>query len=158
VALLVLVVIAAAGGYGYLHYVRDDDGGATAQPEATPKVCPTAPAPPAPGAVTIRLFNGTARDGLGASVAADLATRGFVLAPAANAPAPNPGRTKVTYAVAGTESAAQLVAAQVVDADVAVDPAVPPGGVDVVLGDGFTRLRTPQEALTAFAALPAPPC
>jgi hypothetical protein len=155
--LVVLLALVAGGGYAYLTVVRDDD--ADEGTAAPPVVCPTAapapaPAVPAPAAVTIRLLNGTERDGLAASVAADLTLRGFVVGATGNAPARNPGPSRVSAAVDG-RPAALLVAAQVPDAEVAADPAVPAGTVDLVLGDAFTGLRTPEQATAALAAATA---
>ncbi|MCW2622223.1 MAG: hypothetical protein JWL64_1825 [Frankiales bacterium] len=152
---VVVLALLAAVGVGTWKW-RDRGTTSDAAPAVVcPTTAPAQPGLPAPAAVTVRLLNGTARDGLGAAVAADLTARGFVVGTPANAPAPNPGRARVGYAAADLP-AAQLLAAQVLDADVAVDPAVVPGSVDLVLGDAFARLRTPEESAAVVAAL-APP-
>lgn len=155
---LAVAAVAAIGGGAYA--LRRDDGAAQqrlAQPPASR--CPTAaatPSPaspaarppalvlPAPGTVTFRLLNGTPRDGLGRSLGEALAARGFRVASTGNAPKALSGPSKV-YFGPGARPAAQLVAIHVIGAELAPVPTAPRGAVDLVIGTGFARLRTPAE-------------
>jgi hypothetical protein len=163
VVLVVLLVAAVAVGAYLLH--REDDGAgrvtqAARCPSAAPVPSPKAPtrpvALPAPRSVKLTLLNGTARSGLARTVGDELARRGFTVGGMGNAPRPLTGATVVSYGP-GSAPAAQTVAAQLLGARIAPRPGAP--GVEVTLGSGFARLRTPAEVAAYTRALlsPAPP-
>lgn len=181
---LTVASVAAVGGGAYA--LRQDDGAAQQRlaqpgpsgcPSAVPTTTPPSAASPKPGAPTLvlpatgkvsfRLLNGTARDGLGRTLGDALATRGFQVKSTGNAPKPLTGPSRV-YFGPGARPAAQLVAIHVIGAELSPVPTAPKGAVDLVIGTGFARLRTPAEvktftarvlagtAPTAAAATPAP--
>ena len=157
-AVLALACVAAVGGGAYA--LRRDDAAVPdrlAGPSPTPCATPSpAPAPaavpavrpaltlPAPGQAAFRLLNGTARDGLGRTVGDELARRGFKVKSTGNAPKALSGPSRVYFGPGG-RPAAQLVAIHVIGAELAPVPNAPKGAVDLVLGSGFTRLRTADE-------------
>ncbi|MDP3712093.1 MAG: LytR C-terminal domain-containing protein [Mycobacteriales bacterium] len=160
---LTVAAVAAVGGGAYA--LRKDDGAAPQRlaqpgPSACPTAVPTTPAPsgapaptlvlPAPGKVSFRLLNGTARDGLGRTLGDALATRGFQVKSTGNAPKSLSGPSKV-YFGPGARPAAQLVAIHVIGAELSPVPTAPKGAVDLVIGSGFARLRTPAEVKTFTA-------
>jgi hypothetical protein len=162
--LLAVACVAAVGGGAWA--LRRDDGAApdrlssSPTPTACPSAAATAPAPtarpaapvvlPAPGQVTFRLLNGTPRDGLGRTVGDALAARGFRVKSTGNAPKALAGASRVYFGPGGRPGA-QLVAIHVIGAVLSPVPNAPKGAIDVVLGTGFVRLRTPAE-VTSFAA------
>jgi LytR cell envelope-related transcriptional attenuator len=165
---LTVAAVAAVGGGAYA--LRKDDGAAQqrlAQPgpsacsTAGPTTAPTKPAAPtkagaptlvlpATGKVSFRLLNGTARDGLGRTLGDALAQRGFQVKSTGNAPKPLTGPSRV-YFGPGARPAAQLVAIHVIGAELSPVPTAPKGAVDLVIGSGFARLRTPAEVKTFTA-------
>ncbi|MCW2605774.1 MAG: LytR family transcriptional regulator, partial [Frankiales bacterium] len=128
---------------------------AALRPVALLPVAATAVVLPAPGQVRLRLLNGTPRDGLGRTVGAALAARGFGVLSTGNAPAPLPGPSRVAFGPGG-RPAATLLAAHVSGARLVPSPAMPRGAVDLVLGAAFVRLRTPAEVARSVTALTAP--
>jgi hypothetical protein len=160
--LTVVLLVLVAGGVWYA--TRDDSGGvlqaaacpsptasaASPSPAAAPPVqAATAPLVlPAPGQVQMVLLNGSGRDLLARTVGNELAARGFRVAGMGNAPGLT-GPSKVSFGP-GARPAATLVAAQLLGAQLVPVPTAAKGAVDVVLGTGFERLRTPAEA-TAHA-------
>lgn len=161
-----LAAVAAIGGGAFA--LRRDDGSAPQRlADGTATACPsarsTAPAAspggaatpsalvlPATGKVAFRLLNGTDRDGLGKSLGDLLAARGFRVKSTGNAPKAVAGASKV-YFGPGARPAAQLLAIHVIGAELAPVPTAPAGAVDLVIGSGFARLRTPAE-VKAFTA------
>jgi hypothetical protein len=107
---------------------------------------------PAPGQVTLRLLNGTGRDRLARMVADELARRGFRVTHTGNAPRALVGASRVYYGPAG-RPAALLVSAHVLGSSVVPVPSAGRGAVDVVLGSGFVRVRTPTETAAYIRAL-----
>jgi hypothetical protein len=114
--------------------------------------------------VTVTVYNATDRDGLAARVAAQLAKRGFRVGTPANDPLgrkiPEPAEVRFGRTGAG---AALRVGAQVAGAVPRVDGRAD-ARVDLVLGDGFRRLRTVERAAAAAKPVavkptsPAPRC
>lgn len=152
-ALVLVLVGAAAGGW----VLRRDAG--TPPPLACPPVAPV-PAPPPPLAaaeVKVNVYNATDRQGLAKTVADELRSRGFDVAKVANDP-----RKRTVDAPAElrhgprAERAAVTVAAQVEGAAPAPDGRKG-GTVDLVLGSGWTDLRTPEAAQAALAPPPPAP-
>jgi LytR cell envelope-related transcriptional attenuator len=169
--LLALGLVAAIAGGAYVLRRQDDTAGRTTAaprcspvPTATAGATPTATvvparpvALPAPGTVSLRLLNGTSRNGLGRTVGDQLAKRGFTVLSTGNAPKQLAGASQVTYG-RGAEAAAQLVATHI-GASVTAAPKAARGSVAVVLGSSFTGLRTPAQAKAAaghvMAVVPA---
>jgi hypothetical protein len=166
--LTVVLLVLVAGGVWYA--TRDDSGGvlqAAACPSPTASAAspsPAAPAPPvqaataplvlpAPGQVQMVLLNGSGRDLLARTVGNELAARGFRVAGMGNAPGLT-GPSKVSFGP-GARPAATLVAAQILGAQLVPVPTAAKGAVDVVLGTGFERLRTPAEATAQAKVLSA---
>lgn len=158
--LLALLLLAAAAGVGW--WLTRDDVDATV---AAPPVCPSGPAAgaaspvalPPSTAVRLRLFNGTATDGLGRAVGEELAARGFAVLSTGNAPAPLAGAPQVQYGTAAGP-AALVLASQVLGADLLPAAADQPADtLDLVLGTSYVRLRTAEEIAAWVAAPPALP-
>lgn len=160
---VVLVLAVAAGAY----LLRRDDTGTTTAAARCPSSAPSASAAatgapkratavrlPEPAKVTFRLLNGSPRDGLARKVGDKLAARGFRISQTGNSPAPLGGPSEVRYG-AGAEAAALLVATQVLDARVVSEANEGKGQLSLVLGTGFSRLRTPEEAGSAAAEVVA---
>lgn len=161
--LVALAVLAAAGAVGW-RLTRDDaddtvaaGSGCPSGPATPATSAPAAVALPPPAAVGVRLFNGTAVDGLGRSVGDELAARGFAVLSTGNAPAPLAGAPQVQYGpTAGP--AALVLAAHVLGADLVPAAAGGPAdALDLVLGSSYVRLRDPAEVAAWLAAPPALP-
>lgn len=164
-ALPVVVAIAAVAAIGGGAYAlrRDDASAPQRLADGTATACPTSPGPsrsadrdqpslvlPAAGKVAFRLLNGTGRDGLGKNLGDLLAARGFQVTSTGNAPKALAGHSRV-YFGPGARPAAQLLAIHVIGAELSPVPSAAHGAVDLVIGSGFTRLRTPAE-VTEFTA------
>lgn len=150
---LVVLLVVGVGAYYALHRNdttsagrRDVRAAASPCPSASSRpVQPARQAPlPTPRAVTLRLLNGTPRNGLGKAVGDQLAVRGFRVTVAGNAPRPQVGRSAVRVGSAA-RPAGTLLARTVLGATLAVDPKAGKGSVTLVLGTTFVRLRTPAE-------------
>jgi hypothetical protein len=163
-AVVVLLVLAAGGAWYATN--RPSSGGVpqaagcpspgapAAVPSASPAASPAQAAPvpialPAPGQVQMVLLNGSGRSLLARSVGNELAARGFRVAGMGNAPG-LAGPTRVSFGPGG-RPAAMLVVAHILGAQLVPVPTAARGALDVVLGTGFQRLRTPAEA-TAYAS------
>lgn len=167
---IVLVVAAAVGAY-LLTRGRGPSAGSGLQPvarcpspapSAAPSAVPTTPpaevAPvrlPAPGAVSLRLLNGTTKSGEGRTVANQLVVRRFKVTDFGNAQRLLAGASTVTYGP-GAAPGAQLVASYVPGARLVPNPKARRGSVEVVLGSSFTALRSPAQAAAAARAAPPP--
>ena len=157
IGLLVLAVAAGAfvgGRELWDRYGDDEDTAVVAAPTCTP--APT-PAPLLrPQQVAVRIYNATPRQGLGAQTAAGLRARGFRVVAVGNT-APLKGFAQVRYAP-GTERHARTLGEHIGRPAYAGDARIR-GTVDLVLGPGFSRLRTPQEIAAARrASVPSPTC
>lgn len=160
---MALVLVLAVGAAGTVSFLQlrgaggKGAGGSSAGPGTAapaPPGCPAQAALPRPGAVTLQLLNGTARDGLGKGVADELAKRGFRVGKTGNAPRPDPGPAHVAYGP-GAAPAARLLAAQFDGARVLPQPTAAKGSVALTLGAAYTRMRTPAEAV-AWLGSPNP--
>lgn len=134
--------------------------GAAEDVRARPAVsCPEpSPAPVVVPAneVAVNVYNATDRRGLAARVAKELDRRGFVVKKVDNDPAKRAvtGVAEVRHSGAGAD-AARTVAAQV-GTVVAVPDQRRGTSVDLVLGAGFDRLLTPEQAAAALSPTPEP--
>ncbi|MFF4650379.1 LytR C-terminal domain-containing protein [Streptomyces sp. NPDC001380] len=118
-----------------------------------------APGPvPSPKAVTVNVYNATAKSGLAGHTADELKRRGFRIGKVGNAPASLDKKVKEAVRLlegrAGSRAAA-LLGAHVTGARNTAD-ARKDGSVDFVIGDGFKALRTPAQAAQALAVLTRP--
>ena len=153
VTLLVVAVAVGAfvSGRTLWDRVGDDSDDVTATPTCTPAAPPMLPLL-RPQQVVVRIYNATPRQGLGAQTAAALKARGFRVTAVDNT-RPLPGFAQVRYAP-GAERHARTLGEHVGRPAYAGDARIR-GTVDLVLGPGFQRLRTPQE-IAAARAVPAP--
>ncbi|RKN07197.1 LytR family transcriptional regulator [Streptomyces radicis] len=178
-AFLLVAGVTALGmlGYGTLQLVDvfsgDDDGGrapraqagARAGEDCTP--ASTAERLPEPAAITVNVFNATARTGLAQDTADALAERGFTIGEVANAPEEYDGQVNASGLLVGTaqteESGALTVLATQLDGVETAEPRQPAGEeepprvVDLMIGEGFTELTAADEAERRLAELTAPP-
>jgi len=106
----------------------------------------------------VRVYNGTAREGLARRVAGQLTGRGYAIVATDNDPLsgirPVDGTAEVRYGTAGARAAA-LVRRQVPGATLYED-AREGSIVDLVLGQQFQRLSTPAELARGRQGLLAP--
>ena len=127
------------------------------KPVANPACQVAAPARAlTPRAVTINVYNATNRDGLAASVSKSLRGQGFKVRTIANDPLGTQitGVGDVRHGELGTASA-KLIALRLPGARMVLDERTD-DTVDLVLGNGFSALRTPAKVAPAKAAKPAP--
>ncbi|MFJ8040420.1 LytR C-terminal domain-containing protein [Kitasatospora sp. NPDC096147] len=138
---------------------------AAPEPAGSPAATPAAPAAgatstavPQPNAVTVNVYNATAKSGLAARTAEEFKKRGFTIGKVGNAPANVEKLPTTTVQVisgpAGLGSAT-LLASQVGGATKSADTRVD-GSVDVVVGDAFTALLEPAQAAEALALATKP--
>ncbi|QMU67011.1 LytR C-terminal domain-containing protein [Streptacidiphilus sp. P02-A3a] len=122
-----------------------------------------AAAPPGAAAakgITVNVYNATDKAGLAGRTAALLKQRGFTIGTVGNAPAQLQdkvtGTARITGGAAGTK-AVTVLRSEVAGAVPATDQRKD-ASVDLVLGNGFTALATPDQAAQALAlaAGPAP--
>lgn len=96
------------------------------------------------GDVLVSVFNGSDRQGLAGATAAKLQTRGFVPGDTGNVDlAKRRGDGVQIWTEDKKDPAVRLVARQFAAATVVRRAELPGSGVVVVMGDDFTRLRTP---------------
>lgn len=146
--LAVVVLVAIAGG-GY--YLLSSPGDGARPGPSCGSVAPSSRPVRAlsPAAVHLRVLNGTGRTGLAKTTGALLHARGFAVDAVGNT-GPTRGAPVLRYG-AGGRPAAELVALYLTSATLVPDARVR-GGVDLVLGSGFTRLRAPAEVTAAAKA------
>lgn len=163
---VVLALVLLAGGGAVLYALQRDDRGAPARvalppcpaaPTSSPVSQPAQPKPaalPPPRQVRLLLLNGTKRNGLGRNIGNQLAARGFVVSGTGNARALLTGPSQITYGP-GALPAAQLVGMHVFGAALVDAPRTARGSLQLVLGSGFARLRTPAE-IASLTTRPVP--
>lgn len=162
VLLAVVAVLVVAGlAYGIISLVRGSgEPDAAAEPEPTPTPCETVLVPagdslPAPGAVTVNVYNATSTSGLASKTATALEDRGFATGKVANDPADRviPGVGEIRFGPKGAEEA-QLLLLYVPGADL-VELQRKGQRVDLAMGDAFTGLAPEQEVNAALSS-PSP--
>ncbi len=147
--MLAVVVLAAIAAGGYYLLTSSGDG-AKPRPSCGSVAPSSLPARPlTPAGVHLRVLNGTGRTGLAKTTGALLQARGFPVDAVGNT-RPASGIPVLRYGPGG-RPAAELVALHLTSAALVSDPRVR-GRVDLVLGSGFTRLRTPAEVTAATKA------
>lgn len=141
-AAITLFVVAALlfGAFWYAYsYYREPPPRASAGPACTPTSSPRSTLP-APGKVSVNVYNATDRDGLAAGAAEQLRGRGFRVLTVANDPLHKKvaGPAEVRFGKSG-RPAAQVVQ-RLVKGATAVKDARTDASVDLVLGRTFTAL------------------
>lgn len=142
VGLMLLAVFLYAAAY-FQGWVGKDP----APPAATPTCTPTTAATPlAPAKVNLNVYNATARNGLAASVAAQLRRQGFRIVKVANDPLGRSiaGTGQIRYGAKGA-AAATTVRQRLPSAELLPDNRSA-ATVDLVLGETFVKLTVPPRA------------
>ncbi len=169
ITLLVVVALLAMAFYYASTYFKSNRPGAaaacptaTVTPGATTAVPAAAGAVPAPGQITVNVYNATGRNGLAGDTAKLVKERGFVVGTVANDPAKKSiaGPAEVRYGKNG-EAAAKVVVG-LVAGSTPVGDARADASVDLVLGSAFQSLvpaatATPTARTGATAAGNATP-
>ncbi|MFJ6212185.1 LytR C-terminal domain-containing protein [Streptomyces sp. NPDC092296] len=171
VALVVSMLVLGTAGFGAVQLtdVFGGKGGKLAAGCASPSptvraagdgVAPTAGAVPKPQAVTVNVYNATVRSGLAGRTADELKKRGFKIGKVGNATAALDKKVKESARLIGGPAGSKalvLLGSHVAGAKTTPDTRKG-GTVDLVIGDGFTALRTPAQAEQALtiATKPSP--
>ncbi|MEU8135942.1 LytR C-terminal domain-containing protein [Streptodolium elevatio] len=178
VACLVALAVLSTGAWAVYHYTADDKNNSagkqcTPKPSGSPTPPNTQPvaqtgapvgAPadlPAANTIKVNVYNATDRTGLAKTVADELKARGFVIGTVANDPLRQPkspvmpGPGQIRAGVPG-KSPSSVVGAHAAGMQ-PVEDARTDASVDLVLGETFQALATPDAAAAALApAAPAP--
>lgn len=172
-AIVASVVVLGLIGWGTLQLIDVFSGGkdkGPAQAHAAPASCKptpsTAPKPagkpaplPPPAAISLNVFNATAKGGLAKTTADELAKRGFRVVKFSNAPVEYDKKVTVAaLVVAGPAGvrAAQVVGTQVAGSTVKIDPKRTGPGVDLLIGTAYTKLADPKDAAKALTVVATP--
>ncbi|GAU67907.1 hypothetical protein SSP35_05_04740 [Streptomyces sp. NBRC 110611] len=114
---------------------------------------------PAPGTLTINVLNATARAGLAKQTADELQKRGFKIGKVGNAPAAYDKKVKGIGILLGSRAAAdgplKVLGTQLAGAQQKTDDRKT-AELDLLLGDTFQTLATPQAAARSLALLTHP--
>lgn len=165
--------VTAVLAWGTVQLVDIFGGGqpAAASAQSTHRACPqpgnTAGTPgataakvhfPKPGAVTVNVYNATTRGGLAQKTADELKKRGFKIGKVDNAPAKYDKKVKETallISAQGGEGAASVVGTQIAGArsQAGAGESGKHDTVDLMIGNGFTKLTPAAEARKALATL-----
>jgi hypothetical protein len=167
VLLVVVVVVAVvlAGYVGWQWWQGRSDPTPLAAPTTTPsQVChtprpPKPPSPlPSPSTIDLEVLNGSNQSGLAVTTADALANAGFSVIGFGNS-----GTSHVPAVVRyakGQLGAAVTAASYLPDAQLRVAKvtagATAPSSIVVILGDGFTSVRSSTEAAAAAPQVPVP--
>ncbi|MEU9498827.1 LytR C-terminal domain-containing protein [Streptomyces sp. NPDC048196] len=131
------------------------DGGRKTAVPATP----AAQKPPAPGTLTVNVFNATQRSGLAKRTADELKKRGFKIGKVGNAPAAYDKKIKGAGILLGPTAAVdgplKVLATQLAGAEQKTDGRKG-AELDLIIGDAFKDLATPQAAAKSLAVLNHP--
>lgn len=187
---LVAGAVAAVAGLGLLGFgtlqlievFSESDSGTPAHAQASEESCAHGPeagaeAPesmpvelPEPDAITVHIYNATDRSGLAQRTADDLAERGFQIGEVDNASEELDGAVTASGLLLGSPAAEKsgaltLLGLHLAGADTGGDEDLPESEIDLVIGDDFEKLATPEDAEAGLAALadaapaaPAPNC
>lgn len=173
---IILTIAAAAcalglAGWGTLQLI-DVFGGRsnTAQAAQDKKHCqdsaktdaaqakPAVQKPPAPGTLTINVYNATPRSGLAKRTADELKKRGFKVGKVGNAPAAYDKKIKGAGILLGPKAAdgpMKVLATQLAGAEQKTDGRKGTD-LDLIIGDTFKELATPQAAAKSLSLLTRP--
>ncbi|MFF4399972.1 LytR C-terminal domain-containing protein [Streptomyces sp. NPDC001480] len=141
---------------------KDTVSGAKAKCPATTKVSPAARTEqlPAPGKITVNVYNATARTGLAKHTADELKKRGFRIGDVGNATKQYDKKIKGTGMLLGPASALNtslpVLAAQLAGAEQRTDATRKGDAVDLIIGNGFKDLSKRADADKAVAELTTP--
>ncbi|MGW7485635.1 LytR C-terminal domain-containing protein [Streptomyces sp. NPDC054786] len=171
---LTLVVTACAlglAGWGTLQLIDVFGGrGSTAQASPDKQRCrdsgkadaaqarTAARKPPAPGTLTVNVFNATPRSGLAKRTADELQKRGFKIGKVGNAPAAYDKKVKGAGILLGPKAAdapLKVLATQLTGAQQKTDDRKG-AELDLIIGDTFKDLTTQQNAAKSLALLTHP--
>jgi hypothetical protein len=115
---------------------------------------------PAPGTITVNVYNATTRSGLAKSTADELKKRGFKIGDVGNASAQFDKKVKGAGVLVGPGSALKtslpVLATQLTNAEHRTDAGRKNATLDLVIGDGFKELTKKADADKAVATLTAP--
>ncbi len=152
ITLLIAVALLAGAFYYASTYFKKQPTAAAACPSVTQTTPAVQGAAPAPGQITVNVYNATGRGGLAGDAAKIVKARGFVVGTIANDPARKqiPGTAEVRYGKNG-EAAAKVVGALVAGAAPVTD-ARADASVDLVLGNAFTTVAAAPAAPAAPSA------
>ncbi|MGA5701996.1 LytR C-terminal domain-containing protein [Peterkaempfera bronchialis] len=134
---------------------------ASASGSARPAADSATPVPsavPKPQQVTVNVYNATVKSGLAGRTAEELKKRGFKIGKVGNASAALDKKVKESARLIGGPSgnaAMLLLGTHIAGAKSAPD-ARKDASVDLVIGNGFTALRTPAQAEQALVAATKP--
>jgi LytR cell envelope-related transcriptional attenuator len=158
IAIMVGLAVLATAGWGVYHFTSDDQGTKAAICPTAPPVAPptTTPALPEPSTITVNVYNATKRSGLAKSVSDALKTRGFVIGKVTNDPLNQTiaASAEIRHGFPGA-TPSKVVAAHVAGSTDKEDQRTD-GTVDLVIGEAWKDLSTP-EAVTAILSPPPPP-
>ncbi|MGD3111727.1 LytR C-terminal domain-containing protein [Streptomyces sp. YGL11-2] len=114
---------------------------------------------PAPAALTVNVYNATARPGLAKHTADELKKRGFKIGKVGNAPAPYDKKVGGTGILLGPKAASEgplkVLATQLAGAQQQTDDRKT-ADLDLIIGGTFTQLAAEQDAAKALAQLTHP--
>ncbi|MFE7276057.1 LytR C-terminal domain-containing protein [Streptomyces sp. NPDC057623] len=173
---LVVVTVASAAalgmiGWGTLQLIDVFTGGggkasaagpkADCEAGATPSATAADPAKlPAPGKITVNVFNATTRSGLAKQTADELKKRGFKIGDVGNATKEFDKKVKGTGLFLGPAASLNtslpVLATQLGTAERRTDAARKNATVDLIIGDKFKELAKKADADKALAALAKP--
>ncbi|MFG2284922.1 LytR C-terminal domain-containing protein [Streptomyces sp. NPDC048595] len=115
--------------------------------------------PPAPGTLTVNVFNATQRSGLAKRTADELKKRGFKIGKVGNAPAAYDKKVKGAGILLGPKAAVdgplKVLATQLAGAQQKTDDRKS-AELDLILGDAFKDLATQQAAAKSLSVLAHP--
>ncbi|MEI2775161.1 MAG: LytR C-terminal domain-containing protein [Tetrasphaera sp.] len=136
---VVILAFLAIAFYQAVHYIRNEDGKASAAP--TPCTVAANSKEAAPADVTVNVYNATARAGLAADVAAELKRRGFVLGKVTNDPLKRTitGAAEVRFGKNGNKES--LTIAHLVSGSKRKLDKRKSATVDLVIGNAFVELK-----------------
>jgi len=156
IILVVLVAVLAGAFYYAAQYFQRP-------PASSAAACPTsditagaADGLPAPGQITVNVYNTTGRAGLAADTAKSLKSLGYVIGAVSNDPAKRKidGVGELRYGLGG-QPGANVLKTVVPGTDFMLDKRAD-ATIDLVIGNGFKSVTAP--ASTAPAAAAANPC
>lgn len=157
----VAILVVAGLGYGLVSLIRGaGEPDASAEPDPTPSPCETVLVPagdvlPAPGKVTVNVYNATSTSGLASKTATALEDRGFAVGKVANDPVNRDiaGVGEIRFGPKAADDA-QLLLLFVPGAELVELQRKGPR-VDLAVGDAFTGLAPEQEVNAALSS-PSP--
>ncbi len=103
-----------------------------------------------PAKVNVEVLNGSQIQGIAASTATELTTRGFHVVGSGNAANSAYTTSVIAYASAADRPAARTLKGQLGNVTLQLDTSLTPGTVDLILGSSFTALK-PVSATSAHA-------